>query len=128
MTDRTVTKRKPVSSAIFFLLVALSLFAASCKSQEQQAFQAVEQHIKATDPDLRDVKLVLFHTSASIPDKAYVSVSGTRGFASGGGTAQSDYRGFILAKDGSGWKVDQERNIKFTKNPEDADRYLAGRK
>jgi len=111
----------------FLLLAALSFFSASCKSQQDKAFQAVEQHVKATDPDLRDLKLELFHTNGSFPDKAYVSISGTRGFGSSEGKAQSDFLGFILVKDGSDWKVEKDRQ-KFTRAPEDADRFLAGRK
>jgi hypothetical protein len=115
-------------SFILLLLAAAILSSAACKSQEQKAFQTVQDHVKVKDPELKDVKLVLFHTSPNFPSKAYLSISGTRGFATSDGKAQTDYIGFILEQEGGGWKVAQDRNIQFTKDAQDAERYLAGRK
>ncbi|HXG90761.1 MAG TPA: hypothetical protein VNN73_00130 [Blastocatellia bacterium] len=90
--------------------------------------QAVEQYLKATDPELTDLKIVMFHTNPKYPDKAYISVSGVRGFATAGGSQQPDYRGFVLIKEGDGWKVAEGNNPHFTDQPEVADRILGGGK
>ena len=113
--------------AILFLSTAI-ITNVSCGGQKEKALRVVVDHLKVIDPELRDIKLELFHTTPSIPDKAYVSVTGTRGFASGAGKAQEDHLGFLVVKEGEGWKMAQSMPIKYTVDPAVADRYLAGNK
>lgn len=131
MIEKLMINLKPVFySAI--LIMALSLVAA-CESQETKALKVVEEHLKVTDPEFKNVKLELYRTNSSSPDKAYISVSGTRGFVSGGSKAQPDFRGYILMKEGGAWKIAPGKNPpenihRYTTTPEEADKILAGSK
>ena len=125
-----VIKQLYVSVRPFFFvpfIIALALTAA-CKSQETKAFDFVAEHIKATDPDFKDLKLELFHTNSSAPDKAYIAVSGTRGFVSGSSKLQPDFRGFLLLKEGDGWRIAPGNTVRYTTKPAEADKILSGQK
>ena len=109
------------------VIIAIAL-AVACKSQETKAFEFVAEHLKATDPDFKDPKLELFHTNSSAPDKAYIAVSGTRGFVSGSSKLQPDFRGFLLLRDGDGWRIAPGKTVRYTTEPTEADKILAGQK
>jgi hypothetical protein len=117
----------------FAILIMALILAPACKSQETKALEVVEEHLKATDPEFKEVKLELFRTNSNSPDKAYIAVSGTRGFVSGGSKAQPDFRGYILMKEGGAWKIAPGKNPpenvhRYTTSPEEADKILGGSK
>jgi hypothetical protein len=68
----------------------------------------------------------LVHTDPKSPDKVYASATITYNFANAEGKAQQEFLGFILARDGKGWRI--ERNAPYTKEQSQAANYLAGRK
>lgn len=72
------------------------------------------------------MKLETFYTNSSFPDKAYASVVVTFNFATSDGTPQKGHMGFILQREGKGWKV--EKGVKYTTDEEKAKLVLSGQK
>ena len=112
------------SQIILLLLCAISLFALSCKSKETRALNAVKERLK--NQNLRDIQPVIFHPSKDTPGKAYIGVDVTHNFATGEGKFQHEYLGFILKQEGQEWAV--ERSAGYTKDPAQAEVYIAGGK
>ena len=112
------------SRMILLLLCAISLSAVSCQSKETRALNAVKERLK--NQKLRDIQLVIFHTSKDTPGKAYIGVDVTHSFATGEGKFQHEYLGFILQQNGQDWTV--ERSAGYTKDPAQAEVYIAGGK
>ena len=75
---------------------------------------------------MTDLKMDSFFTNPKFPDKAYTSATVTYNFASSGGNAQKEFLGFILAREGSGWRI--ERSTAYTKDEQQAAKYLSGEK
>lgn len=111
-----------------WLLVFLCAFGLpalwACNADQSGAEESVTQFLKQNG--VRDVKLDLFLKAADSPDRAYVSVTATHGFASGSGDPQKEYLGFIVRKQAGAWKV--EKNVSYTTDREAARGLLLGRK
>ncbi len=75
---------------------------------------------------ITDLTLDSFFTDPAFPDKAYTSATVTYNFASSSGNPQREFLGFILTKEGNGWRI--ERTSAYTKDQQQASKFLAGRK
>lgn len=98
------------------------------RRQERRARREVEEHLASTDPQLKNIKIELFHTSPQYPDKAYIAVSGTRQSAGGNSNSQPETKAFILMKEGDDWNIATGEQPPYTTSVEEAERILAGTK
>ncbi len=73
-----------------------------------------------------DVVVDYFYTDPAFPDKAYTSATITYNFATASGNPQHEYVGFILTRAGNDWRI--EKNSGYTKEPQQAAKFLAGGK
>src|SRR2546426_4112563 len=93
----------------FFLFLTLicvaSLFVSACSSNKSKAKAVIAEYMK--NQGTTDLTLDLFYTDPNFPDKAYASATATYNFASSKGTPQKDHLGFILARDGDGWRIER---------------------
>ena len=116
---RSHSKRRFIVFALFaFALAGIS----ACSNPSEKARLAVEQHLK--NQKIQDMKLDLFCTNPSFPDKAYASVTVTHSFANAEGQPQKEYLGYILKQDGSEWRV--EHSTTYTKEQQRAMDLVAG--
>ena len=100
----------------------LGAVTSACSSSSDKAKVAVEQHLK--DQKIQDLKLDLFCTNPSFPDKAYASVTVTHSFSNAKGEPQKEFLGYILKQDGPEWKVDHSTT--YTKEQQRAMDLVAG--
>ena len=106
-----------------FALLGLALAVMSaCSNPSDKAKLAVEEYLK--NQKIQDLKLDLFCTNPSFPDKAYASVTVTHSFANAEGVPQKEFLGYILKQDGQDWKVD--RSATYTKEKQRAMDLVAG--
>lgn len=96
----------------------------SCSSNESKAKKAIEAYYAGQGT--KDIIVDVFYTDPKFPDKAYAGVTVTYNFASGGGKPQREFAGYILLRDGNGWRV--ERNTTYTKEQQQAAIYIGGGK
>lgn len=75
---------------------------------------------------IKDLQMDSFFISKDSPGKAYTSATVTYNFSSSGGNAQREFLGFILAREGDGWRI--ERSAGYTKDEQQAAKYIAGQK
>jgi len=110
----------------FALLAGLAtlLATASCANNEGKAKKAVEEYLK--NQGATKIVIDLFYANKNDPYKAYTSATITYNFASSSGNPQREFLGFILARDGNTWRI--EKNASYTKEEDQAARYLAGGK
>jgi len=115
-----------MSVFIFALSMCLGtvLFFSSCAGNESKAKKAIQEYLK--NQGITDLAMDSFFTSPSVPEKAYASATVTYNFASSDGRPQKEFLGFVLAKEGSGWRI--ERNTGYTKDEQQALRYVQGLK
>lgn len=121
----TIGRRR--NRAFFFtLLLCLgTLFSATaCATNESKAEKVIKEYLK--NQGITDLKVDSFFINPNIPGKAYTSATVTHNFASSGGNPQREFLGFILAQEGSGWRV--ERSAGYTKDEQQAAKYIAGGK
>jgi hypothetical protein len=118
--------RHPIRAMILALLLFIGtvLAVTSCSSNESKAKALIEEHLK--NQGVTDLTVDSFFTDPNIPGKAYTSASVTYNFASSDGKPQREFLGFILAKEGSGWRI--ERRTGYTKDQQQASKLLAGGK
>ncbi|HSO74413.1 MAG TPA: hypothetical protein VLU47_06215 [Blastocatellia bacterium] len=114
-----------LSSLLMLLVISgLAFTTGSCKTARSSAETTLEQHLKS--PGIREVKVDFFHTDPNLPDKAYISATVTHSFAGRDGNFKKEYLGYILSRDGEGWKV--EKGSDYTTNEREASTLLAGEK
>lgn len=108
------------------LLVCLgALFATtSCSTNESKAKKVIQEYMK--NQGTKDLTMDSFFVDPNNPGKAYASATVTYNFASSGGNPQREFLGFILAQEGDGWRI--ERSAGYTKDQQQATKYLAGGK
>jgi hypothetical protein len=106
------------------VLLLVFITFSGCGSEANEARRAVEEHLKGSG--VKEIQVDLFLKPVDIPDKAYVSVTVTWGFATQQGTPQKEFLGFIMKKDGSSWKV--ASNSGYTTDRDQARSLLEGRK
>ena len=112
-------------SRMGILLVLSSLgLTLSCNSSRASAEKALEQHLKG--PGIRALQVDFFHTDPNFPGKAYISATVTHNFASSDGNFKKEYLGYILVRDGDGWKI--EKGTGYTKEEAEASTLLSGEK
>jgi hypothetical protein len=100
------------------------LSTAACSGNEAKAKKALQEHLKGQG--VTDLTVDLFYTDPNLPDQAYVSATATYNFAGSDGKLKREFLGYVLAREGSGWKV--ERNVSYTTERQKAATYLAGGK
>lgn len=110
--------------SILLVISGLAFTVGSCKSARASAEKTLEQHLKS--PGVREVKVDFFHTDPTFPDKAYISATVTHNFASSDGNFKKEYLGYILSRDGEGWKI--ETSTGYTKEQGEASTLLSGEK
>jgi len=107
------------------LLCCITVFATSaCSSNESKAKKLIQEHMKGQG--ITDLQVDSFFISKDLPGKAYTSATVTYNFASSGGNPQREFLGFILEREGSGWRI--ERTAGYTKDEQQAAKFLAGGK
>lgn len=116
--------RDAFSRISILLIIGGVAFTASCDSPRSSAEKTIEQHLKS--PGIREVKIDFFHTDPNFPDKAYISATVTHNFASNDGSFKKEYLGYILSREGEGWKI--EKDTGYTKEKDDASTLLSGDK
>lgn len=104
--------------------LGMLLSTVSCSGNEVKAKKAIQEYLK--NQGVTDLTLDLFYTDPNLPDKAYASATATYNFAGSGGKPKRDFLGFILTREGGGWRI--ERNVSYTKEQQQAATYLAGGK
>lgn len=120
-----IINEKPRSRVLFAFLICLGvLLFTCCASNEAKAKKLIQEYMK--NQGITDLQMDSFFTDPNIPGKAYTSATVTYSFASSGGNPQREFLGFILAQEGNGWRI--ERTAPFTKNQEQASKFLAGGK
>src|SRR5215510_6545611 len=92
-------------SIIFALSVCLGMIVlfSSCASNESKAKKVIQEYMK--NQGITDLTMDSFFTSSSVPGKAYTSATMTYNFASDESKPQQEFLGFILAQEGSGWRI-----------------------
>ena len=105
-----------------FLLCLNVLFFTSCSSNEAKAKKVIQEYLK--NQGVSDLQMDSFFTDPNFPGKAYTSATVTYNFASSGGNPQREFLGFIMAQEGNGWRI--ERPAAYTKNQEQASKFLSG--
>jgi hypothetical protein len=112
----------------FVLTLLLCLSAAfsttSCSTNKGKAKTLIQEYMK--NQGITDLTVDSFFTNPAVPGKAYTSATVTYNFASSSGNPQRDFLGFILAQEGSGWRI--ERTSSYTKDQQQASKLLAGGK
>jgi hypothetical protein len=106
------------------VISGLGFTAGSCKSARSSAEKTLQQHLMS--PGVRETKVDFFHTDPNFPDKAYISATVTHNFASSDGNFKKEYLGYILTRDGEGWKIEKSTN--YTKEEAEASTLLSGEK
>jgi len=121
-----INKRSQIRAFIFALSVCLGtvLFFSSCSSNESKAKKAIQEYLK--NQGVTDLTMDSFFTSPDVPGKAYTSATVTYNFATADGRPQKEFLGFVLAQEGSGWRI--ERGTAYTKEQALAIKYMQGQK
>ena len=96
----------------------------ACSSNESKAKKLIEEYMK--NQGITDLKMDSFFTTPDVPSKAYASATVTYNFATSDGRPQKEYLGFILVREGSGWRI--ERPAGYTKDQQQAAKFIAGLK
>lgn len=114
------------SGIIFALSVCLGVIVlfSSCASNESKAKKVIQEYVK--NQGVTDLTMDSFFTSSSVPGKAYTSATLTYNFSTSDGKPQREFLGFILAQEGSSWRI--ERNVGYTKDEQLAIKFLSGQK
>lgn len=111
----------------FVLCLLLAPCFASCSNSHSDAQAAIQEYLKTHGaPDVKEVKIELFHTNKQVPDKAYAGVITTYTFGTASGELQRETAGYILKREGGQWIV--EGNTKYTKDEQMASEILMGKR
>jgi hypothetical protein len=110
--------------ALLALCAVAALTTVSCSSNESKVKKTIEEHLKSIG--VTEVIVDFFYTDPNFPDKAYTGATVTYSFATAAGKPQREFLGFILAREGDGWRI--ERSVAYTKEAQKAAKYLAGSK
>ena len=112
------------NAGLLILFTLLLTLASACSSKQERARKAVEEHLKSMN--VREMTVDYFHPADNLPGKAYIAVTVTYNFATGDGSFQKEYLGYVLRQDGPNWTV--ERNTLYTTDKDRAENALAGHK
>jgi hypothetical protein len=122
MTEQRHTVRAMIVALVLCMGTVFAM--TSCSSNESKAKALIEEQVK--NQGVTDLKMDSFFTDPNIPGKAYTSATVTYNFASSDGKPQREFLGFILAKEGSGWRI--ERRTGYTTDQQQASKLMAGGK
>lgn len=104
--------------------MGLLLSTTSCSRNDTKVKKVIEDHLKGQG--VKDLVVDMFYTDPNIADKAYTSATITYNFAGADGKLKHEYLGYIMAREGEGWRI--ERNTSYTKEEQRAATLLAGGK
>ena len=97
---------------LFALCLTLAPVLTSCSDSHSDAQAVITEYLKTHGaPDVKEVKIDLFHTDKQVPDKAYAGVMTTYTFGSGSGELQREYSGYILRREGGQWMVEENTKL-----------------
>src|SRR5689334_15153730 len=113
-----INGRLRTGAFVFTVLACVGavLITTSCSSNESKAKAAIQEYMK--NQGIKDLVMDSFFPDPNTPGKAYASATVTYNFASSGGNPQREFLGFILAQQGSGWRI--ERAAGYTKDQQQA--------
>ena len=117
-------RNRALCLALLTASLGMLLSTVSCSGNDAKAKQALQEHLKGQG--VTDLTVDLFYTDPNAPDKAYASATATYSFAGSDGKLKREFLGYILVREGAGWKV--ERNTSYTTERQKAATYLAGGK
>jgi hypothetical protein len=123
MTNGRLRNRAFVLTLLLFLGTVFGT--TSCTTNESKAKKTIQEFMK--NQGISDLKMDAFFTDPNLPDKAYASATVTYNFASSGGNPQREFIGFILAREGDGWRI-EGTPTSYTKDQQQAYKLLAGGK
>jgi len=110
---------------IFLLVCAYALaFATACSSNKAKAREVILDSLK--DLNVRELKVDSFYTDSKYPNLAYASATVIHNFAGPSGEPQREYLGYILRRDGEGWKI--QKLTAYTEDEDKARVFLGGGK
>lgn len=118
------TPRIRILVFVFLLGLGTVFSTTSCSSNESKAKKLIQEHLK--NQGVTDLNMDSFFTDPKFPGKAYTSATITYNFATSSGSPQKEFLGFILTQEGNGWRI--ERTTSYTKDKDQAAKYLAGGK
>lgn len=119
-------KNERPQSRIMIVVLALACFCATlsimgCSSDKSKAKALIAEYMNGQG--VTDIKIDVFYTSPSYPDKAYTSATVTYNFASSDGKPQREFLGFVLNRVGNDWHI--EKNTRYTAAENQAEKFLA---
>jgi hypothetical protein len=120
MTNRN----RALTLIVFIACVALVISTVSCSGNEAKAKNTIQEYLKGQG--VTDLTVDLFYPDPNSSDRAYAGATATYNFAGSEGKPKREFLGFILAREGGGWKI--ERNVGYTKEQQRAATFLAGGK
>ena len=119
-----INRSQVLTLTMLIVCMGLLLSAVSCSGNEKKAKNVIQDYLK--NQGLNNLVVDFFYTDPNIPDKAYVSATATYNFAGADGKLKREFLGFILAREGGGWRI--ERSASYTTEQQKAATYLAGGK
>ena len=120
MTNR----KRALTLMLLMACLGMLLSTVSCSGNEANAKKAIQEYLK--NQGVIELTVDLFYADPNFPDKAYASATTTYNFAGSEGKPKREFLGYILTREGTGWKV--ERNVSYTTERQKAATYLAGGK
>ena len=99
--------------ALLALCAGAAIATVACSTNESKVKKTLQEYLKPHG--VTDIVVDLFYTDPKFPDKAYTSATVTYSFATAEGKPQREYIGYIMAREGDGWRI--ERNVSYTKEP-----------
>lgn len=119
-----INRNRALTLILLMACLGMLLSTVSCSGNEAKAKKAIQEYL--TNQGVVELAVDLFYTDPSLPDKAYASATATYNFAGSEGKPKREFLGYVLTREGTGWKV--ERNVSYTTERQKAATYLAGGK
>ena len=113
-----------LTPVLLMACLGMLLSTISCSGNEAKAKKAIQEYLQ--NQGVTALTVDLFYSDPNLPDKAYASATATYNFAGSEGKLKREFLGYVLAREGNGWKV--ERNASYTTERQKAATYLAGGK
>jgi len=119
-----INRNRALTLMLLMACLGMLLSTVSCSGNEAKAKKAIQEYLK--NQGVIELTVDFFYTDPNLPDKAYAGATATHNFAGSDGKQKREFLGYVLTREGTGWKV--ERNVSYTTEPQKAAIYLAGGK